>query len=45
MKGIDEPAGFNKGDSITLPSFNIRPINAGSYQLVETMRFFVFLTA
>jgi hypothetical protein len=45
MKGVDGLAGFNKGDSITLPSFNIRLINAGSYQLIETMRFFAFLTA
>jgi hypothetical protein len=45
MKGVDGLAGFNKGNSIALPSFNIRPIYAGSYQLIETMRFFVFWTA
>jgi hypothetical protein len=30
LKGMDEPMGLNKGASITLPSFNIKPLNAGS---------------
>jgi len=39
IKGKDKLRGLNKGETITLPSLNIRPINAVSYQLVEIIKF------
>jgi hypothetical protein len=30
LKGMEGPMGLNKGASIILPSFNIKPLNAGS---------------